>query len=723
MSSVKPTTSSKVQSKKRSREKAADGGKTPAPKRSKKVTTSSLKSRGGGGGGKKSEQYTAEMEPFVARDGAKKGDVLVGTSKSNFELAIKMAEDVKALPRRGHLIRCIDMALDDKQPFSVWSKNAALHIDWPIDLAKQMNFSELYFVYIVKMILESDSSRKELGRRLLSYYESGIKYNEQEEQKAATEAFNLLGFSVKYAVQPLHSSFVDVRFHILEPGTGSKSSTFRQLMEEAVEGHEGYTFDDVSRRIQEDTGYNKSTFFLNYHNIRHPDDRLYEHEDEVGKLMRLEYQGRTGTGNFSMPMAVKRYAYYVLIVSDGKDGEPCVSCELMDATELETLLALHSIKKSHTRRWNFPSLPGLEFVMICTETVSYEKEEEEEESELTCMEVEPSIDNNSMKITAGMLKSLLQKQIRRGHSEHAVATAMKISKLPPIYHPQYRTITTGLTALLQRLVVIVIEDVGFCMDLSPVCWMAFIAAHDKEWSPSVSLWRFIKRHVYEVTARQCRQIFQEDMQNKYRPPQAGELDNLTDLLSIEGLSRKEKAFLVGIELRCREPGMLGDRKMMQCMAGAILKHNYRIEGDGLNHLPIGEEGGIPRYIFVQGFENNKWSDQIMFDSPYAMDFHAYPSVVDRIFEESAHVFCHYQKASQGASKSSRGKRKQNSVDLLRADMWDFSSSFNFRDPKSTEAPASQREIYWKSEVLPVFELCVRSRLRQLGYRAPQPLTN
>jgi hypothetical protein len=51
--------------------------------------------------------FKAEITPTVAREGAKQGDILVGTSKTNFGLAIQVLNPVKPFPRRGHLMRVV----------------------------------------------------------------------------------------------------------------------------------------------------------------------------------------------------------------------------------------------------------------------------------------------------------------------------------------------------------------------------------------------------------------------------------------------------------------------------------------------------------------------------------------------------------------------------------------------------------------------------------------
>ena len=614
-----------------------------------------------------------ELKPCPARDGAKPGDILVGSLKGNFGLAIEVLEPILPICRRGHLSRVVKHAIEEQIPFSNWKDDAAKHMDWPLHHPNEKNWSERDFIRVVILLL-GYSYLLRTSEFVLNYLKFPKKEPSGEREELIERCKSELDYPLDHHLLPWHASIVDIRFKLLDPGSGDKSALFRNIMNEH-QNDDGITFDTLSQCIQQETGANDATFFLNYDNMIHPSgNSIYRYEDNFAKEIRENGNTKSflkhDSGFFERISNREQFAY-ILIVDKNEDSLiPKLQCRF-------TLLKNYS-KSDKSKEWNFPSLPNISFIL--ENNITSANEELEDNRDMY---------KSDIFITPGILKSLLQKQIRRGLAKEAVYTASKLASIKSIYNPQFRTSTNGSSSLLQRLIIIILEDVGYTPQLSPLCWLAYIVSQDETFKLSSELWYFIWNLIYQCGNAKEHEFYHGNT-CKIKESIIEDYSKLMD--TYPKASSEQLALAFGLELRCHEPGMAGDRIMLRRAITETLKDKNKkcILGDNPTKLPT-------ELLNVQ----LQWNDDYLLKLPAAVDFHAYPGIVDRIFECDASIYYHYFDLSK------KSKKKTTSVELLRQDIWNFSSCINIRDKKVNPSK------FWISKVEPLFHEIVEERLRKI----------
>lgn len=623
---------------------------------------------------KKAEVLQREFKPSAARDGANVGDILVGIIRGNFGVAIQVLDEVKPISRRGHLARVIEQIFKQENiPVSDWKEEASKHMDWPLNNPNEKNITEEEFIRIVALIIEGYSAFKPISNNLLNYYDLS-KITNEDKNKLVEKCEKEIDYPLEHHLLPHHACLLNIHFRILDPGTGEKSSIFREMMEESQTNENGISFDEISQFIQLETGSNDATFFLNYSNMVHPGDKIYRYEDEIAKNEREKGDHKSFLDNqidYFKRIKNKEEFVYFLQIEDSSEKIPLLTCGFSRLKDFEM--------PKNIKEWNFPSLPHVRFLLIDNCEGNHDEME---------LEINNNNQKSNIKLSAGILKSLLQKQIRRGLAKEALHTASTLKDLKATYNPQFHTSVTGTAALLQRIIVILIEDVGFSTRLSPLCWLAFLASHDKNFKLSNNLWYYVWDTIYQITLRKKHEFFHGP---SCKLPPVEISDYSTMISKYPKLSSEQLALVFGLELKCREPGMSGDKVMMRKALSVAVKGNRNGKDEEFHEK-------TPDDLLST---NLPWDDNLLLNLPCAVDFHAYPAVVDRIFEWDANIYSHYlQLASQ--------KRKSSSIELLRSDMWDYSSSINCRDP----LPNAKKAAYWTNTVEPIFKKVVNARLQK-----------
>lgn len=712
-----------------------------------------------------------EALPFACREGGKKGDILIGTSNPNFGLAIQLLEDAPSIARRGHLIRLVNNIIEkinseNRDKFMIWKENEkmlAAHSDFPLDLYHELLQSmssspssssssssshpppppEHLFLKVIIIILNSEAG-KDQARDLQQIFLGGSSgggigsgselLSEKQIHKVEEFCTQHLHYDLSLKSRLVHHCFVDVHFQILDAGTGERSSIFHQIMIEAQPPTSKYplgvTFDDLSQRIQEETGYNKATFFLNYTNLRHANFVEYKYEDEVSKLYRLEnpkviathYSSSFSSGScellkFSLSNPLQRFAFVLQQTSN--QIPPTYRCFLDRLNEDGSSPLLLSVASSSiVHKYNFPFFPSLTFISIDMIDNHHGNDDDNNndvdnyhphDHKITHNNTSASTSGNGdgdgddggddetekkIKITPGILKSLLQKQIRRKKSIPAIATAERILHLPTTYNPQFHTSSSGLATLLQRLIVIIVEEVGACLELSPLCWLAQMAVTSSSFTLTRGHLMYIRELIYRASEYPQRSyFFGTRCRYSAHPP----LDYSSLFQRFPHTSADELALAFGIDLRCQHPGMASDKDMLHKVVSATLKGDLR--SVVWNPPPSNTSPTLCKSILLHGVA---WKNSYLLELPEAVDFHAYPAIVDRIFEERIDVFQYYY----AKAKAGEGRKKLTAVDHLRSDIWDFSSKLNYRD-KDGGILTCDRRKFFDSVVKPLFHSLVQ----------------
>ena len=619
-----------------------------------------------------------EWIPLIGRDGGKPGEIFQGYSHANYGLVIKIVEgEIKPCPRRGHMVRVIES--DEYKSEKKRYKDLCKHMDFPF---KKIKGHEEEFQRIARMFLDVAECRDVIPKVFKDLYPESADANEEKDARAIAYC-NEIDFDFEAKNVPAHQCVNGVKFLILDTGTGNRSSAFSSVLQQKGEDTP-VTFDDIAMCIRDETGDGKASFFLNLHNIYriHPLNVEYKHEDEFAKQYRQENAHRlpetfSAYGASNAPNSIPRETWYYRYDSVTQNVT-LVNTPLEDGD-------LH--KDNVVQRYSSVAFPGIVFEEIL-------HKDDLEDGRMTANDVN---DAPRCGLTAGVLKSLLQKQTRRMLVDPALSTTAEIAKIPTIFNQQSRTATNGFCALLQRLVVICIEDVGCCMELSAICWMACVAMHQPHWRPTRYEWNFILAFVWSMVSRKERRSYLEGPSSRI---EEGPEDGIKQMRE-----REHAALALGIEFRCREPGMAGDKVMMGRVIHEIL-HNGKAKFSYYGWRIRDFDSGVHPVTF-----DIPWDKSFIYDLVPAVDFHAYPAVVDRIFEEEPKVMAHYMQESRKKVKGSR-KRKSSAVDALRSDMWDTSSSINVRDSTSKRQRLDDEGKYFDEHVMPVYTRVVHQWLDQ-----------
>lgn len=224
-----------------------------------------------------------------------------------------------------------------------------------------------------------------------------------------------------------------------------------------------------------------------------------------------------------------------------------------------------------------------------------------------------------------LLKSNLQKAVRRGLTEIAVKT----SKTMMAY---------DFNTFIRRLFIIVIEDTQAHIGLNEIMWMTVASASAPWWKPSKSqkdwLLGFVKmlclNPIFDT------EVLDFKMGQKFKMRE--------HLKSINGLELKEKSFIYSCAFRISYGGMVGDMSML-ANSCKVWHHRFK------NHLNLRGPAIEP----IEGSEIYLVSRQDILNE--AIDFHSHPTILSELEKE----FPEFDKYS------------------IKKAIWHHNSAYNFRD--------------------------------------------
>ena len=224
-----------------------------------------------------------------------------------------------------------------------------------------------------------------------------------------------------------------------------------------------------------------------------------------------------------------------------------------------------------------------------------------------------------------LLKSNLQKAVRRGLTDIALKTAKKMMEC-------------DFNIFIRRLFIIMIEDTDAHIGLNEIMWMTVAASSVAYWQPSKKQ----KDWLLGVVKMMClNPVFDSEVLN-YKLGQKFNMRN--HLTSIHSLEIKNKSFIYSCAFRVSYGGMVGDMAMLNNCCKVWL-HRFK------NHLKLRGSPIEP----IDGHEINscKISD-IIID---AVDFHCYPTILS-ILEKEFPEFDNYS---------------------IKKAIWHHNSAYNIRD--------------------------------------------
>jgi hypothetical protein len=188
-----------------------------------------------------------------------------------------------------------------------------------------------------------------------------------------------------------------------------------------------------------------------------------------------------------------------------------------------------------------------------------------------------------------LLKSNLQKQIRRGEKE-AVSTAELMLDL-------------NAFELLRRLSVIALEDVEMSFETCAIVWL--MAATSKGFVLTPFLKKFILNYVYNLTKHPvCRRLLLEKVEKEYKKKLS-----LEEVLSSK---HSEKEFIAAILFRASFGGLKGDILMISELCDEIIQNDRKLE-----------------FLKTYSYEIPKLK---ILDS--AIDFHIFPKLIELIQKDT-----------------------------------------------------------------------------------------
>jgi hypothetical protein len=233
-----------------------------------------------------------------------------------------------------------------------------------------------------------------------------------------------------------------------------------------------------------------------------------------------------------------------------------------------------------------------------------------------------------------VLKSNLQKQVRRGYKE-AVSTAEAMMEMNEF-------------ELLRRLSIIAAEDVILCSEISNIVWL--MTAVSKGFILNANMKKFVLNTVYNLTMYPtCRRL--QILKNKEYNGLKEEL-TLNDILTS---SFEKKELLAGIFFRYYFGGLSGDLPMLSRLCDDYLVSSLEGKQGKQELISINQKD---LFVSLEILENPN-SQLSICDA--AIDFHVYPKLLELIKEDTGY-----------------------SSELIKRCIWECSSRLNFRYKEETE---------------------------------------
>eukprot|EP00002_Diphylleia_rotans_P016940 TRINITY_DN3292_c0_g2_i5.p1 TRINITY_DN3292_c0_g2~~TRINITY_DN3292_c0_g2_i5.p1 ORF type:complete len:850 (+),score=165.27 TRINITY_DN3292_c0_g2_i5:59-2608(+) len=632
---------------------------------------------------------------FVSRDGAQEGDILVGTILNNRFLQIMVMEGkVKPMLRKSLFLKGLRVAISkilatDENLDSKWTILLNLcgpHMDWPYTAEDKKSF-----LYAMTFILQScfPDILSTLSPKTRDIIPNVSTVTCLQEAKGSWER---MGWDYQHLTLPAHTPLTDILVDIIDPGQGTHAPIFEILMEKALEHRREtgknmyFAYKDIGLEIAKHTGDPNVTYFMNYSVMKHLDERPYEpqyprsqaayktEDDGIEEIDNIDNAERIQE---STPLQYPKSERYVRL-SMSKDGTPTV------CWDQKPIMPLNSGVEYQDCFYEFEGCAGICFMYDGPTPLG-----------------DPSRRPREKKVLAhGLLKSLIQKATRRGKSQDALCAFEALMNSPPSFNP---TLQRGMRALpesLLRLVIIAVEDVGVCLDLAAVAWMAYVSFHSTKWYPSDVDLRFLRRFVYSMAETSQRCFFSpSDHHGRSDPGPIRDLHRWPPSQhKAWDLPSSHLALAALLELRTACPGMEGDKVMLRCARDLITRQTPQPKGakirsdissgksDSTKTLApnfVGEEADLPREIIEADIP---WSLEAALRTPQCVDFHSSPMIVDLIMDADPEAYTYYAAKSAAQTRSSKKgtatTHKTAAAAALKKDMWDYSSCFNIRDARA-----------------------------------------
>lgn len=238
-----------------------------------------------------------------------------------------------------------------------------------------------------------------------------------------------------------------------------------------------------------------------------------------------------------------------------------------------------------------------------------------------------------------LLKSHLQKCVRRQLNGKAVATAWHLMKM-------------DFNSLLRRLPIIMIEDVSLRDSFSTLMWLVCAISKDYKITKKQIIW------ILDLVDSMCSDIIYDRSDTLY-PKEQIETDCSKWYKLIEKndmLTREKKDLLISVLLRVSYGGMKGDMRLLYNFVG------YGYMKDRIQSYPIKETR-----IDIENIKDLQLSEI----EHASIDFHCFPSILNQLQSEY----------------------KQYTEDEIKRAIWECNSKYNKRD--IFEVDDHWREIWEK----------------------------